>query len=381
MNEQKICFIICYNNELYLSECIRYLNYLEIPDGFELDLLTIAQAESMTAGYNAAMQASDAKYKVYLHQDVFVLYRGFLKDTIALFLKHPEIGMIGMVGTLKMPQSAVMWETNDRIGALRSCHLNTVDDFFDHEHDKEAVYTQVEAVDGLLMMTQYDVPWREDLFDGWDFYDASQSYEFRNKGYYVVVPCQEAPWVLHDCGFLNFQNYEKYRALFCKEYHSTLVESKEQQTENAAVQRIENLIIAQLDQGNLDFAKEMVYQHIKKMQSSELFVVLYLLFQIQDREKAAGESDLFACIEPVNSTTIKEHFMKLKFCVRRLEYSLSDEDCKEAIAYLEEKKISSICVEKIIELACVEKEKAIENVFRYGKHYREKAVHNTHFVC
>ena len=27
------------------------------------------------------------------------------------------------------------------------------------------------------------------------------------------------------------------------------------------------------------------------------------------------------------------------------------------------------------------KEKAIENVFRYGKHYREKAVHNTHFVC
>ena len=141
MNEQKICFIICYNNELYLSECIRYLNRLEIPDGFELDLLTIAQAESMTAGYNAAMQASDAKYKVYLHQDVFVLYRGFLKDTIALFLKHPEIGIIGMVGTLKMPQSAVMWETNDRIGALRSCHLNTVDDFFDHEHDKEAVNT------------------------------------------------------------------------------------------------------------------------------------------------------------------------------------------------------------------------------------------------
>ena len=38
MNEQKICFIICYNNELYLSECIRYLNRLEIPDGFELGI-------------------------------------------------------------------------------------------------------------------------------------------------------------------------------------------------------------------------------------------------------------------------------------------------------------------------------------------------------
>ena len=30
---------------------------------------------------------------------------------------------------------------------------------------------EVEGVDGLLMATQYDIPWREDLFDGWDFYD------------------------------------------------------------------------------------------------------------------------------------------------------------------------------------------------------------------
>lgn len=365
MNEQKICFIICYNNELYLSECIRYLNRLEIPDGFELDLLTIAQAESMTAGYNAAMQTSDAKYKVYLHQDVFILHRKFLKDTIDLFLKHPEIGMIGMVGTLKMPQSAVMWETNDRIGALRSCHLNTVDDFFDHAHDKEAAYTQVEAVDGLLMMTQYDVAWREDLFDGWDFYDASQSYEFRIKGYHVVVPYQEVPWVLHDCGFLNFQNYEKYRMLFCNEYHSGLVETKELQKENEAIKRIEKLILAQIDQGNLEFAKEMVYEHIKKMQESELFVVLYLLFTIQEQEREAGESDIFACLEPINSQKIKEHFMNLKFCVRRFEYDLSKEECIEAVDYLQDKKISSICIEKIISLACVDQKKARENLAHY----------------
>lgn len=381
MNEQKICFIICYNNELYLSECIRYLNQLEVPEGFELDLLTIAEAESMTAGYNAAMQASDAKYKVYLHQDVFILHRDFLKDTIALFKSNSKIGMIGMVGTVKMPQSAVMWETNDRIGALRSCHLNTIDDFFDREHEKEAAYTQVEAVDGLLMMTQYDVPWREDLFDGWDFYDASQSYEFRMKGYHVAVPHQETPWVLHDCGFLNFQNYEKYRMLFCREYHEELVDSKEKAKENDTVRRIEELIIAKLDQGNLDFAKEMVYEHIKKMQSSELFVVLYLLFKIQEQEKEAGMSDLFAGIEQINGKKIKEHFMKLKFCARRLEYSLSKEDCTEAAEYLKDKKISSICVEKIIELACVDKEKAIENLFRYGAYCKEHITGNQHFVC
>ena len=40
------------------------------------------------------------------------------------------------------------------------------------------------------MATQYDVPWREDLFDGFDFYDVSQSFEFRKAGYTVGVPVQ-----------------------------------------------------------------------------------------------------------------------------------------------------------------------------------------------
>ena len=49
-------------------------------------------------------------------------------------------------------------------------------------------YTEVEAVDGLFIATQYDVKWREDIFDGWDFYDISQSEEFHRAGYKVVVP-------------------------------------------------------------------------------------------------------------------------------------------------------------------------------------------------
>lgn len=40
-------------------------------------------------------------------------------------------------------------------------------------------YQNVDAVDGLLMMTQYDLPWRDDLFSDFDFYDVSQAFEFR----------------------------------------------------------------------------------------------------------------------------------------------------------------------------------------------------------
>ena len=66
--------------------------------------------------------------------------------------------------------------------------------------------------------TQYDIEWREDIFTGWDFYDASQSMEFRKAGYKVIVPYMDKPWVIHDDGFLNLQEYEKYRKIYISEY-------------------------------------------------------------------------------------------------------------------------------------------------------------------
>ena len=66
LDNQKICFIICYNQEIYLEECLVYLQNLHIPDGFSTDLLTILDAPSITEGYQAAMEESNAKYKIYM---------------------------------------------------------------------------------------------------------------------------------------------------------------------------------------------------------------------------------------------------------------------------------------------------------------------------
>ena len=76
----------------------------------------------------------------------------------------------------------------------------------------------MEAIDGLLRATQYDVPWREDLFDKWDFYDISQSQEFLRAGYKVVVPKQKRPWCIHDDDFFNLKNFYNARKVFLEEY-------------------------------------------------------------------------------------------------------------------------------------------------------------------
>lgn len=216
MNEKEICFIMCTNNQKYMEEVLYYITHLNVPEGYEISFLAVEDAKSMTAGYNEGMNASDAKYKVYLHQDVFVTNPNFLMECIGLFQRNPQVGMIGMIGTPKMSNSGIMWD-GKQVGIIYESHIyETI--IRGNALSKDISYMEVEAVDGLLMMTQYDLPWREDIFDKWDFYDASQTMEFIRKGYKVIIPNMEKPWVIHDCGLLNLDHYENERLKFVKEY-------------------------------------------------------------------------------------------------------------------------------------------------------------------
>lgn len=214
MNENKICFIMCVNDEMYEEECIRYIRNLRVPAGYEVEQLSVWGAKSMCAGYNEGMRASDAKYKVYLHQDVFLVWKDFLGDILNIF-KNPKIGMIGAVGSPKLPQDGIMW-SGKRIGWIFSSDLKDSGEAYVGE--VKSPYQEVEAVDGLLIATQHDVSWREDIFGGWDFYDISQSMEMRRKGYKIVVPHTEYPWCLHDSEYLNFNSYFEWRDVFLEEY-------------------------------------------------------------------------------------------------------------------------------------------------------------------
>lgn len=214
MDGHKIAFIICVNDGLYERECVSYIERLKLPEGFVRDIVLVKEAASITSGYNGAMQESDAKYKVYLHQDVFIVYPNFIKEILKIF-ENPEIGMIGMVGAPSLGETAVMWH-EERVGKLYTNPITVAQEAVCGE--VEGPYCQVEAIDGFLMATQYDVPWREDLFKKWDFYDVSQSLEFQKRGYQVVVPNMEKAWCIHDDGIWNLSNYYGEREIFLKEY-------------------------------------------------------------------------------------------------------------------------------------------------------------------
>lgn len=217
MNGNKISFIICFNDKNLCDECILYINNLNNPDNFEIEIILIDDALSMTEGYNRAMKSTDAKYKVYLHQDTFIVNKDFIINIIDIF-KDNTIGMIGVAGTRRLPQSGIWWESKEVVGKIYDNVTGKLQLSFTDTKNKN--YDEVEAIDGLIIITQYDLPWREDIFQGWHFYDISQSCEFRLSKYKVVVPNQDRPWCIHDCGTdIMDISYEKFRKKFLLEYY------------------------------------------------------------------------------------------------------------------------------------------------------------------
>ncbi len=221
LDEKKMCFIICANNQIQLEECLFYINLLKVPTGFEIEVITVNEAESMARGYNEAMMASDARYKVYLHQDVFITEKCFVEKIVKIFQKDKKIGMIGMVGAERLPKDGVMWH------AKRCGDLYRLDESEIRIKKIKKGYCEVEAVDGFLMITSQDIPWREDIFDAWDFYDVSQCLEFQRAGYKVVVPAQNPAWTIHDCGPQKLWNYDKYRKILLEEYKEVFAKKRE----------------------------------------------------------------------------------------------------------------------------------------------------------
>lgn len=224
MNDHKFCFIICTNNELLLDEAILYINSLIVPDGYTFELLTVKDASSMTSGYNEAMAASDAKYKIYMHQDVFILNKNFLQDLLYVFHSDPQIGMIGMVGYACVSDSGLMWYAKRSGSLYQKTPPHPYPPLSQYTYSlSDDGYTYAAQIDGFMMITAWDYPWNEDILKGWDFYDVYQSLTFLSHGHKIAVPLQRHPWCMHDdSGVVNLSNYNYYRQIFMKTHKDLL---------------------------------------------------------------------------------------------------------------------------------------------------------------
>lgn len=174
LDDHSICFISNVNNEAEYEGAKNAILELEIPSGYKVEILGVRHAASMAAGYQQAMEASNAKYKIYLHQDVFVINPRLISNLLNIFQSDIKVGMVGVAGAAKLRQDQPAWWISELSTLFGTCYTRLsenemVRNYYGEVPGGPGAYVHVAAIDGLFMATQYDLPWRADLFQGWHF--------------------------------------------------------------------------------------------------------------------------------------------------------------------------------------------------------------------
>lgn len=363
MNAKKIAFILCVNDEREKNECISYLDRLIVPEGYETDVIAVAEAPSMAAGYNAGMHSSDAKYKVYIHQDTYIINQNFISDMLKVF-EDKEVGLLGVIGTRKVPRDSYVvnaWDTGKVFHDGDAVVLGY--------QEEDRLYTEVEAVDGLAMATQYDIAFREDLFRDWDFYDMSECYEFRRAGYKVVVPYQEDCWMFHDNKYSKMLKYDANRAVFAKEYSKDfdldeITKEKVMLELEKVILEAREVLIKLMDAGRMQDVCDMLLSNPEfQIHCLKDILILAEIYQSEEKQEAFDWSG--------NADELFDRFNDLKWFLKRVEYDvkISEEEYRYFMNNYSVQTMLQVCGHY-----CVKKKTVMKRLGNYIENEEMKAL-------
>ncbi|MBR3499337.1 MAG: glycosyltransferase [Selenomonadaceae bacterium] len=196
MDERKFEIIIHATDKRFLSRLIQSLEAVVVPENFSAEIQPVTGAEKYFA-YDAAMRASDARYKIYLDERAVVTDENFLFELLRIFNSDGRIAAVGTSGALELSTHGI-----SLLSAKRT---------------PKNFRGEVEIADGFFFATQYDLPWRHDLFKDTFFGGQAQCIEFRRAGGKIFCG---GDWISFDGE--NFSFDETARQKFLDEYSKDL---------------------------------------------------------------------------------------------------------------------------------------------------------------
>jgi hypothetical protein len=212
LNPHGVAFITPVKDEKQYQIGLRYRDALEIPKGCTVEEIGVLGGASMAHVYQRAMEASTARYKIYLHVDAYIIHRGLIPELLGLFGRYPRLGLVGAVGATQLPPTGLYWVDNQshcygRYWAyLRPATYMPGIPLSPAAYRRRLTFSRLltfaddylpaVVVDGFFMATQYDIPWKDPL-GGFELYDHVQSFEFIKAGFEVGIARQDAVWCIH----------------------------------------------------------------------------------------------------------------------------------------------------------------------------------------
>lgn len=191
----EVCFIVCSDDEVEYARIMEWINNLYIPRNITISSLQVTGVSKLSSAYNEAMEASQAKYKVYVREGVRILNPYFLFNIINRFENASDVAMIGFLGSKYIPANGIM-EDVDCYGTLSVagesetyiCGEDLGKDFY------------ASFIHSAIVATNIDTRWNEEIECNDEFTCSIHSLELAKKGLRSLVPHQEFPWILYDYG-------------------------------------------------------------------------------------------------------------------------------------------------------------------------------------
>ena len=195
MDERKFEIIIHATDAAACSRLIQSLETVNVPENFDAEIQPVTGDEKYFA-YDTAMRSSDAKYKIYIDEHAIITDENFLIELLKIF-RDESIVAVGTSGAVELSTHGISLNSAKRT-------------------DKN-FRGEVEIADGFFFATQYDLPWRHDLFADNFFGGQAQCVEFKRAGYKIFVGGE---WI--DYRGENFTLDETSRQKFLDEYSTDL---------------------------------------------------------------------------------------------------------------------------------------------------------------
>lgn len=299
LNDKKVTFIVAvYNDEKY-TELQDYLGQLVVPEGYTAEMVAGRSNGSTAAVYQQIMKESDAEYKIYIDENTRLLNENFIADIIRTFSEHPEIGILGYSGIGKIIQNAEgKMETEHAGKMITGCspHRHVWSEF-------ASEYVETVSVDGYVMATQYDVPWRTDLFTGTSGFDIAHSLEFGRRGYKCAIMRQVKPevWYQRD----ELKNAFQSEKIISQEYAEDIVYIlQETHTEDETVYRND---VIKLNLAWDRFASQIDFDQYELFNFYQgLGETCYYSFLLEEYRKKTGKKIIMLIYSPARQVIMKK---------------------------------------------------------------------------
>ena len=202
MNEKGIAILVWKRNEEHYANCIEGLRNLQYPAGCEVQVYTLTEQDVFTKQCNSVLAETDAKYKIYLSDEILITAPTFVQDMLNIFADR-TIGMIGFFGSAEMPLSANIMDAPHKYGSVLMPVSGALEEMRFGEGTAEAV-ADVRAILPSLFVTQNDLPWDAD-YTGQYYAVQAQCRNFTRHGYRVVVPMQGTPFCAYRSAEISFE--------------------------------------------------------------------------------------------------------------------------------------------------------------------------------